>query len=242
MLARGVNKDANYYSEIVSPMYIRFMGHSLLPSTKLIIMCLYSYKTISVFGQRDWRLILVPAYHVYPDLVEVLEGMKVTLYCGSSIPVIWTFTPQNSNAGVRLKLPLYTLGRSVVSDQIVTVMNTPKNESGYYNCEGRYDNLYFFHYSSVKVFTEVLYGQVLPNWMVTSEGDSVTITCGSIKPVEWFSAHSYRQNETLESNTVTIHNIKRENSGPYVCRGVNVLRNIFHDTALIVVYSDFDIV
>lgn len=121
-------------------------------------------------------------------------------------------------------------------------MNTFMNDSGLYNCFGKYDYVLFFHFSSVKVYTEVLRGQVLPNWMVTSEGDSVILSCGSIKPVEWFSAHSYRQNETLESNTVTIHNIKRENSGPYVCRGVNVLRNIFHDTALIVVYSDFDIV
>ncbi len=224
-------------------MYIRFVGHSLLSLTKLIIVCLYYHKKNSAFGLRDWRHILAPVYHVYPEYVDVLEGMKVKLYCGSSSPVNWSFTPLYWSLAWKLTLPLHTLaGRFLVSDRIVTIMNILKNNSGHYNCEGKYDRVPFFHSSPVKVYTEVLYGQVLPNWMVTYEGDSVRLSCGSIKPVEWFSTHFYSQNTTLESNTVTIHDIRKEHSGPYVCRGVSVLRNIFHDTALIIVNSYFDIV
>ncbi len=110
---------------------------------------MYCYKNYSAFGQRDWRLILVPAYNVYPDIVEVLEGMKVKFYCGSSSPAIWSYTPLNWsttwNAGARL-----------------------------------------------------------PNWMVTSEGDLVTLTCGSIKPVEWFNAHFYSQNKHWDSQFANV--------------------------------------
>ncbi len=156
-------------------------------------MCMYCYQKCSVFGQRDWRHILVLAYHVYPHLVELLEGMKVKLYCGSSSPLNWSFTrlnwSSNWDGGVWLNIPLLTLGRTY----------TFMNDSGLYNCFGKYDYVLFFHFSSVKVYTEVLRGQVLPNWMVTSEGDSVILSCGSIKPVEWFSAHFHSQNITLES-------------------------------------------
>ncbi len=123
-----------------------------------------------------------------------------------------------------------------------TLTNLQLNDSGYYVCEGRIGREFFKTLSLIKVMDETAIG-VVPNFADVKEGSSVTLRCGgSTKLVEWNSVHYINQTKSTNTNTITFHNLQKEHSGRYFCRGITIFgsdlkKTVFHNYALILVDS-----
>ncbi len=99
-----------------------------------------------------------------------------------------------------------------------------------YVCRGYRHTSAFSDMFRARIWQEVPNGLVVPSWIEISHESSATLTCGSITPVIWFSVHYSNQSKTVTENTLTLHNLQGEHSGPYVCRGTINDHNlsIFH--------------
>ncbi len=64
---------------------------------------------------------------------------------------------------------------------------------------------------------------------------TVTLTCFSGSPVEWFSVHFNTQKRDIQDYTLTLYNLQEHHSGEYLCRGTHTNTHIFHAVTTIVV-------
>ncbi len=93
----------------------------------------------------------------------------------------------------------------------------------------------FKNFIFIDVKEQVFYGEVLPSRVEVQEGSTVTLTCGSIKPVQWKIMKVPNDHMIKEDYKLTLTKLKKEHSGPYVCRGVNHLNRVLHSKTLIIV-------
>ncbi len=190
---------------------------------------------------RNWRQITVLPKYTRPEKAALLEGNSLTIYCGSSSNVSWSFSPTTS----QLTLPQYprfypVSERHIKGYKKIKLMQLSQNDSGYYYCRGTYRRVPFI--SPVLVYVENRFHNIgmFPTWVEVPRGDNVTLTCGSVRKVDWYSKDFYEQEKVLQFNVLTLFNMKREYSGPYVCRVVAPNRSwteykVLHSYALIFV-------
>ncbi len=197
----------------------------------------YLYIQSYVYG-RNWRRMELLLGQVHPMDVLVLPGANVTVYCGSSFPVYWGFLYKN-NSGINVPFPINDK-QHLIGDRNITLTNLQLNDSGYYTCEGRIGRELFRRSSFIEVMDETAFG-VVPTWAEVKEGSSITLRCGSTKPVEWISVHFINQTKSINNNTITLHNLQKEHSGRYYCRGTetdsDLKKKVFHNYAVIQVDS-----
>lgn len=202
----------------------------------------------------SWRRIPLHLNIVQPTIAHVFPGASVTFYCGSLTPVNWTFKHRSPDRIFQqsFERPLVTeqpvSRRHSVGYKNITLTNLFANDSGVYYCYGT-DNIQsnkrdFF----VLVWERVQYGLVIPSWIEVPVGSTVTLTCGSLMPVEWNYLHFDDQNKTMNTNNLTLYNLQKHHSGRYVCRGLKYLTvggryfgtKIFHNSAKIIVEGYVD--
>lgn len=200
---------------------------------KLFQVILYSYCNKFVCSS-NWNLRKLYLRSIIPRSVTVFERHAVTVYCGSSNPVHWTISSYPLMPHREIGDPVHS--RHSIKNKEITLFYLLEKDTGYYNCHGTYENSPFLKHSKITVVKEVPQGQVVPSLVETSQGSSVTLTCGSSKPAEWFSAHFHNQSIIAEGIKVTLHNLRKEHGGHYVCRGYKQPENIiFHSSAIIFV-------
>ncbi len=186
---------------------------------------------LSLSCGKDWHNIQVRLGSVVPDYVMVQEGASVIARCGSVTQVWWTYT---NHVHRRPKLPVPSRHRR--GYKTIILKNLLKEHSGFYYCHGLNENRSFQIHLRVMVSDKVLTGKVLPNWVEVSLGSSVSLTCGSTKPVEWLSVNYYHQNKTTTPNILTLHDLQKNHSGRYLCRGYDrYWGETFHSSATIIV-------
>ncbi len=178
---------------------------------------------------KDWRRIVVVLESLKPELALVNVGNSITLHCGSRMAVTWTFSSD--------VIPIYQESSSTLPD--LTLNNLEEQNSGSYTCQGTN-----FMAKSLLVVAPLdsHYYTVIPTWTETTEGNSVTLTCSSMKGIEWFGVHLHNINKSLNGNTLTLHNLQRKHSGNYYCRNVNYDKEIRHSKARIIVDSYVELV
>ncbi len=189
-----------------------------------------------VLSTKDWGNIKLFHTQVVPWRVRILENTPVKVYCGSLSPVTWTYLQEH--------LPLPT-EYHIEGNYSIKLMNLREYHSGTFYCHGTYINndlkeTTFKNYIMIHVKKHVDYGEVLPSQLIVSEGSNITITCSSIKPVEWISLHS--KYKAKQDSSLYLHQITKEQSGPYLCRGVNHLKHIFQARSVIIVNPHIQIV
>ncbi len=183
----------------------------------------------------NWRKIELLLLHISPpNGAIVFQGSTVNVYCGSTSPVNWTFHHNYELANYDIGLPISN--RHIKGDKNITLVYLKIEDTGDYYCHGLADNHYFISQIYIEVVSVAIIGEVIPNWVEVKEGSSVTLTCGSVKPVEWFSVNIEPQNKTIQGNTITLHNLKKEHSGRYLCRGIDG-EIVFHISSVILVDS-----
>ena len=195
--------------------------------------------------RKNWREITLFLEDVVPPRIDVFENASVIFYCGSLSAVSWSLKPiltDNLMPSSR-RYPVST--RHLKGIKTITLVNLLSNDSGMYYCKGTGKNKTFVRMFYVKVWGNVRYGKVIPNWVEVTEGNSVTLTCGSVKPVLWTSVHFDVQNKSFQGNSLTLYNLEKDHSGRYMCRGVvqhklkkydwSSTNNIFHSWAIIIV-------
>ncbi len=81
-----------------------------------LILVLQIYFIVSSTGE-DWQTINIYNKMVVPDMVYTTENASVTIYCGSSSPVIWTYLPaHHSNGPYSLNyLDVHTAGTNQIT-------------------------------------------------------------------------------------------------------------------------------
>ncbi len=185
---------------------------------RIYSLLMFTYISRSVFG-KNWDSILVFPTFVKPDRLKVLEESSVTVYCGSSSAVYWSF--------VSIQDGFYALGhltslsaQHLQRNRSLTLNNLLLRDSGMYYCNGTYSNRKFVAPLPVWVKESPEYGSVYPNWVEAPVNGSVILTCGSLEPVMWFSVHWRYLQKHVGNNSVTLYNLQKEHSGRYVCRGV----------------------
>ncbi len=182
-------------------------------------------------GKSDWREIFIKYGGIVPSITWVLVGDSVTLHCGSSVPVTWTFKPYIGPASYEILPDRHCLG-----NYSVILNHLQLEESGFYRCRGYFsDGEAFREVAFVVVSDTVNIGFVLPTRVEVPQGGSVKLVCGSLKPVEWTLFNRTIKYHTHENNTLILKKLKKENSGHFLCRGVNLQKEIFHRSALIIV-------
>ncbi len=197
------------------------------------------FNILSTAYSKNWSRIPVYVGHIVPRYVVIEEKTPLTLYCGSRSAVNWTFMPDYLPIGHRRRFSLPERHR--IGYKNVSLFNLYAVDSGFYYCEGLGHDLNFLIYMQVKVVNYVSFGQVLPTRIEVTGGSSVTLKCGSVKPVEWFGVNYYEQKKTIEGNILTLHQLKKEHSGRYMCRGYNhLIKSIFHCSTIIIVDSNVE--
>ncbi len=214
---------------------------------------LATFNIFVVWGKK-WHEIDVYKSEVVPNFVRIFERTPVIAYCGSSVPVNWTYQNLGSTAKINLtpvphgvNIPfLYQLSGTKISLYSLT-----KDDSGIFHCHGRYGNeaMESFQFTgSMLMFVldktdQLPYHTIVPNYVEVFEGDTVTLRCRSDLPVEWFYRRDLIKNSITGSNSFTLINLEKEHSGVYICLGVyNNVIDIdepvpFHSRARIVVDS-----
>lgn len=197
-------------------------------STIVLILFLFNWER--AISLNVWTNI--PIYHsqVVPWRVRMFENTPIRLYCGSLSPVTWTYFKEH--------LPIPTEYQA--DNNSIKLMNLKEHHSGTYYCHGTYRNkankiTTFKNYILIHVKKQVDYGEVLPSKVILSEGSDLIIRCGSKRPAEWVSMNSFNKYSIEQGNTLSLKNLTKEHSGPYLCRGVNHLNNLFHAKAIIFV-------
>ncbi len=180
---------------------------------------------------------------------DVLEGSTVKGTCGSLQPVTWTYTINfNEEFGYDFEIVdgIYVYlgnndplpGTNIQHNNTIILTNLRVSDSGYYHCFGTYrtsSGIDYFQVSfNVHVHTAAPFGSVLPSVTHVSEGDNVTFVCGSSRGVEWFF-RPIGQEVHLANNTLSLHNVRKDTSGLYFCRGFLRNRGIFQIHAMLLV-------
>ena len=181
---------------------------------------------------------------------DVLEGSTVKGTCGSLQPVTWTYTINfNEEFGYNFEIVdgIYVYlgnndplpGTNIQHNNTIILTNLRVSDSGYYHCFGTYRTYFgmidYFQMSfNVHVHTAAPFGYVLPSVTHVSEGDNISFVCGSSRGVEWFF-RPIGQEVHLANNTLLLHNVRKNSSGLYFCRGFHRNRTIFQIPAVLFV-------
>ena len=181
---------------------------------------------------RNWRRIPLYLRSVKPKVVNIFENSSVTIYCGSSSPVKWSYVPYVKNDPFS-EIEFTISMRHRRGYKNISLINLLHNESGIYTCEGTHGN-HFFRKSLYVLVDLARVGQVIPNWIEVPSGNSVKLSCMSFNRAEWFGINIHNQNAT-QLNELILYNIRVEDSGPYVCRGFRHGLNVFHAYAHVIV-------
>ena len=194
--------------------------------------------TVSDVRGNDWRRIFVPKQNVVPSHVDIFEKTPITVYCGSSTPADWTYYLVHNNYE-----PIAERHKKGYNK--VTLVDILLNDTGFYQCHGSFKR----HYFEDTLFVHVVQNNwfdfdnlVVPSWLEVPENSDVKLSCGSLRPVDWFSNQFANLNKIYQGNTLILHNLKREHSGLYYCRGINYMKRVFLAKATIIVdgYVDWE--
>ncbi len=182
---------------------------------------------------KDWQRIPVYLKSLTPDDVMIFEGCSVTVYCGSTSPVNWSYVPILEDDPISETFPIST--RHQIGYKNISLLNLGYNESGMYTCNGMYGNNVFQQslFIFARLFPEI--GLVLPNWNEAPLGSVVSLICGSMAQPEWFSLNLRNQSYRTAGKILILSNLQAEDSGPYICRGFRYDLKVFHSTALVIV-------
>ncbi len=232
----------------ITPTYRFYRSLSFIMLKKYLLFIqffLLVYDTL--VGGENWHVRELFLRSVDPKYVTVPEKSAVNIYCGSSSPVNWTYTQSGLHPAIS-EVSITVHSRHLIGYKTIILIHLLQKDSGDYCCLGKDRNVYFRVCSLVSVVKSVPLGSVIPSLAEVLEGGSVTLQCGSEYPVEWFSLQYQNQNKTVQNNFLTLYNLRKEHSGPYLCRGtkltitqipfISQARLIqFHQTALIFVGS-----
>ncbi len=202
------------------------------------------YQTNAILGKK-WRQIDVLPRSAIPKVAHLLEGNSITVYCGSSTQVNWTF----------IKLydpdPAFNYSHEPVSKRHskkwkkIKLNRLLANDSGHYYCHGSYQDVNFEAIFCVQVYKEAQYGQVLPSWVEVPEYGVVTLTCKSVLPPKWSSKHYKYQKKIVKGDKITLSELRPKHSGRYGCQGTRprIIRYFdeyesFHSSAVVIVDSE----
>ena len=130
---------------------------------------------------QNWRRIGVWPGKIVPQVAKVLEGESVILHCGSLNRVSWS-SAHNRDGSLDDR-------HVMLSPSSVKLNNLVKNDTTYYYCWRNVGNSRSFLDSSLVIISNIVqYGHVIPNRVEVPEDSSVTLYCGSSKPVQWISS------------------------------------------------------
>ena len=170
----------------------------------------------------DWRWIPLRYGEVIPPRSLVSEKSSVTLYVGSAATVNWSF-PNNASGVYRHK----RYRRKLILNNLL------ESDSGAYSCYGKFsDGRVFQRFVFIDVYKQPDPGMVLPYPLVeASEGDSIKLACGSVKPVRWIGLQHYLKG----NNELHLNRLKVNDSGPFLCIGVTKANEVFHEMTGVIV-------
>ena len=197
--------------------------HTYYPAIVLFGCILVSYSFIS----RRW--ITVRYGEVIPLHSLVMEKSSVTLHVGSATDVTWRF-PSNVTGVYRHERYRHKL----------ILNNLIEADSGIYSCHGTFsDGQIFYHLAFINVYKEPYPGMVFPYPHIeASEGDSVKLACGSVKPVKWIGLQHYLKG----SNELHLNQLKVNDSGPFLCIGVTEDNEVFHEITAVIVNASVQVI
>ncbi len=195
-------------------------------NTVLTILILYFVSLSS--SNENWRQIKVLYGTIVPSFIVVFEGQSASLHCAGDKPVIWHF-PREVNF-------------EYSNVERFTVILHNLTDSGVYTCCGEFaTGQQFCEITFVQVEKNPPFGMIVPSRVEVAEGSTIKLTCGSIKPVKWFSLNN-TPNMYLDGNSLIIDSINRNHSGPYLCRGFKANGTIFHQTVKVIVDGYLEII
>ncbi len=213
----------------------------LLSEGKFISFYIFLISFVRSSGRRNWQHIDVYMHSLIPKFLLVEEDSSANIYCGSYSPAMnWTYSNISLGWDHQPVLSKHRKGWKQLR-----LNDLKEGDSGLYTCRGR-DNGQFFELLSlvtvIRKHVGVLHylhyhGNISPNWIEVSKNSTVTLTCYSSKPVEWYGVHLNSQNKYISEYTLTLFNLKGQHSGQYICRGLDadIRTQIFHATSRIIV-------
>ena len=190
----------------------------------IIFISLLTLLSVKLFnGNAKWLRIKVRLGSIVPNAIAVKGGQMVTLHCGSSSPVEWVF-PRHVNIS----------NRYVQFGNSITFKNLQRADTGIYCCSGKFsEDDRFYEAASIRIVNGPISGLVLPSRVEATEGSSVVLECGSIKPVKWIGLQLYVHNSP--NNKLILNQLKKSSSGPFMCIGVNEKSEVFHQVVRVIV-------
>ncbi len=195
-------------------------------NTVLTILILYFVSLSS--SNENWRQIKVLYGTIVPSSLVVFEGQSASLHCAGDKPVTWYFPGE-----INFEYP---------NVERFTVILHNLTDTGIYTCSGEFaTGQQFCEVTFVQVEKNPPIGMIVPSRVEVAEGSTIKLTCGSIKPVKWFSLNN-TPNMYLEGNSLIIESINRNYSGPYLCRGFKANGTIFHQTVKVIVDGYLEII
>lgn len=218
-----------------------------MPEMNKIVMTLLIYKykfswstqtllyiTLSSIYCQNWQKIDLPFGHISPPFaVLALKGTTLKIYCGSSSPVNWTYLNYEMHS-IERDVPVSSKHKKGYKS--ISLFNLQETDTGDYYCHGMINKVSFSLHVYVAVLDRKVTGQIIPSWIELRGGESITLTCGSDKPVEWYGVDINTQNKSVQANNITLYNLSGQHSGRYFCRGYDG-ESLFHATAMVLVDS-----
>ncbi len=206
-------------------------------------LCTSLFYFVSFSDGRNWQQIELYLGEVIPKYVFLERNSTVTLYCGCNASIVrWKFQRHiyPSQSPTRL-----VSGRHVKRSKQLTLMNLQLEDSGLYYCSWtRGGSRFESSASAIRIsrnYNDIFsVGKVAPSWVEVSKNSTVTLTCHSVIPTEWFSVHFQHQSKSIQGNFLTLFNLQEEHSGEYTCRGsyhAHRSHIIFHARSRIIVDS-----
>ncbi len=197
-------------------------------------------KVVAVSG-KNWQQIEVQPKSMLPRTVTLFQSSSVTLYCGTTSLASWSFFSLRDY----LQTPIPS--RHVKYYNKITLKDLTVEDSGSYYCTGTFRNKTFIDNTYLVVLLcepNSVPPYIVPSWVEVPLNGSLTLLCGSVTPVEWFSSSFQSVQKSLERNKLKLYNLQKEHSGEYICRGThktpphvsdNKQLSLFHTTAVVIV-------
>ncbi len=214
----------------------------LLSEGNFIAFYIFIISFVTSSGRKNWQHIDVYMHSLIPKFLLVEEDSSANIYCGSYFPAMnWTY--MNISLGWDHFEYQPVLSKHCKGWKQLRLNDLTEGDSGVYTCRGRDNGQFFELHSLVTVIRKHVgvlhylqyHGSISPNWIEVSKNSTVTLTCYSSNPVEWYGVHLNSQNKYISEYTLTLFNLKGQHSGEYICRGfyADIRTQIFHSTSRI---------
>ncbi len=141
---------------------------------------------------KNWHEIVVYESEVVPNYVRIFEGTPVTAYCGSSVPVIWTYQNSKSAVETYLSHDYYVEKNSHlyhIIDKAIVLSNLKKGDTGKFHCHGTFRDKAgeSSRFSSPMRISVVDHRVQIPNIIIpiyaeVPLGGTITLSCKSDHP------------------------------------------------------------